>query len=157
MFVTRLAHRQEHPNMDPGLTLLTHSSLIPDGQPSPQRAQFLHTPCSSGSACFPTLHPGRKPGQDTASHLLCMQTHSIVLQAGLEVFLKHRWKIKRWQNRKTVWWWRLGAKWKFLYLLPQAKHPRAVSYFAKLLFTLLNYSLLCKITQVSSSGQGWLE
>lgn len=30
-----------------------------------------------------------------------------------------------------TWWCRLGAKWKFLYLLPQSKHPRAVSHFAR--------------------------
>lgn len=75
VFVTRLAHRQKDPNVAPGLALPTHSSLTPDGQPSPHRSWFLCTPCSSGSTRVSTLHAGSKAGQDTCLTLVPHVTH----------------------------------------------------------------------------------
>ena len=75
VFVTRLAHRQKHPDVAPGLALLTHSRLIPNGQPGPHRAWSLHTPCSSGSARASALHAGSKAGQDTCLTVVLHVTH----------------------------------------------------------------------------------
>lgn len=51
--VTRLAHRQEQPNVNPGLVLLTHSSLIPDGQQGPREPIPCIDPAHLALLAFP--------------------------------------------------------------------------------------------------------
>lgn len=66
-----LWHRQEHPNMDAGLALPTLSSLIPDGQPSPQSTVLAHTLL----ICLCLLSHTAGSEQSRARHCLTLSLH----------------------------------------------------------------------------------